>query len=937
MVNDLRENSFTEFFKLATNGFVPYRWQIQVAVDGLPEVLPVPTGLGKTEVALAWAWRLLVDAKPEPLHLIVCLPMRSLVTQTVQRLRTYFDALNAKRPEIDVTVHQLMGGAMDDDWVGRIDKPWVLVGTQDQLLSRALNRGYAMSRFDWPVHFGVLNSDCRWLIDEIQLMGPGLWATSQLDWMRRRRFESLKPCPTTWMSATVGTAFLSTTDRARDALDEPSPEQLAFDDKLKTALDGDAGLEWWRAAKRPLAWWQPEATAKPTTSADKKRSSPKSAVAAAVTPDAIATSVKAKHAAGRLSLVICNTVDMARAVFGALGTIDNKVLLTSRFRREDRARHEQRLIDFDAQRKAGTLPKDDTGLICVSTQVIEAGVDISAHCLFTELAPWPSMLQRLGRLNRKGDDQDAQAWVWETPKEGGNKKAERIGPYETTDVERAKKLVDAFAPLSQNNAFSDAIAGLNASKRKEVTEALQPKPSPLPRALDVHGLFSTERDVHGGFTDVSAFVRGTDPDLDVTVFWRDWDGDSPPCGEDLDGPLLEPAREGCPVSFVRVQKMIDSCKAKAYLWDDEADRWERVNHWDIRPGMLVMLKREAGGYDATEGWTGDKSNVLAEVPRAGRGATLRDDAWTEVGYWSTLKDHLKDARREAEGLCAALSLTGDTRTAIVEASGLHDIGKAHPQWQAALPDRSGIPDALLAKSPRVVATDVVGDVSATRTEFARLRPQARELPEQARRRGREDAVRLQWAIDDKLSDAELKTLRAVTGVRWAGHLQFLPGLRHEVASALAMWRKYLDTERKPYPALAVYLAATHHGKARTVMRSTTGEGDDVFGVRSEPRALNVDNEEWPLDFSIAKDGADGRWDGDEFVLTGHGWTGLVADLLGPWRPEEKSEAGVVPESEPRQLGPFALAYLEALVRIADWRASAQPSASTKPSEVHYGQ
>jgi CRISPR-associated endonuclease/helicase Cas3 len=929
--------TFAEFFGAATGGLSPYEWQSQVAIHGLPDVLSVPTGLGKTEVALAWAWRLLVDKQPEPLHLVVCLPMRSLVTQTVQRLRTYFDAIKAKKPEIDVAVHQLMGGAIDDEWVGHPDKPWVLVGTQDQLLSRALNRGFSMSRFDWPVHFGLLNNDCRWLIDEVQLMGPGLWTTSQLDWMRRKRFPSLKPCLTTWMSATVGPSFLGTTDRVRDALAEPSNEQIAFEDKLKTALDGDAGLNWWRAAKRPVAWWQPEAAAQPTNDGGKKRGAAKSAAATAVTPDAIAASVKAKHAAGTLSLVICNTVDMARAVFGALSTIDHKVLLTSRFRREDRARHEQRLIDFDAQRKNGTLPKDDPGLICVSTQVIEAGVDISAHHLFTELAPWPSMLQRLGRLNRKGGDPGAQAWIWETPKEVGNKKVERIGPYETTDIERAKKLVDAFTPLSQNKAFSEAIAGLNASKQKEVTEALQPKPSPLPRALDVHGLFSTERDVHGGFTDVSAFVRGTDPDLDVTVFWRDWSGESPPRGEDLNGPMLEPAREGCPVSFVRVQKMIESSKAKAWLWDDEADRWERVNHWDIRPGMLVMLKREVGGYDATEGWTGDKSNVLAEVPRAGRGATLRDDAWTEVGYWSKLEDHLKDARREAEKLCTALSLTGDTRTAVVEASGLHDLGKAHPQWQAALPDRSGIPDALLAKSPRVVAADVVGDVSATRAEFVRLRAQAHELPEQARRRGREDVVRLRWAIDDKLSDAELKLLHAVTGVRWVGHLQFRPGLRHEVASALAMWHKYRDTKTKPYPALAVYLAATHHGKARTVMRSTTGEGDDVFGVRSEPIALKVDNEEWLLDFSIAKDGADGRWDGDEFVLTGHGWTGLVADLLGPWRPEEKSDSGVVPESEPRQLGPFALAYLEALVRIADWRASAQPSASTKPSEVRDGQ
>src|SRR5690606_41488103 len=63
---------------------------------------------------------------------------------------------------------------------------------------------------------------------------------------------------------------------------------------------------------------------------------------------------------------------------------------------------------------------------------------------------------------------------------------------------------------SQSKAFSEAVAELEASKPEEWKQALQPKLSPLPRALDVHGLFSTERDVHGGFTDVSAFVRGTD-------------------------------------------------------------------------------------------------------------------------------------------------------------------------------------------------------------------------------------------------------------------------------------------------------------------------------------------------------------------------------------------------------------------------------------------
>lgn len=104
MASDSREGSFREFFKLATNGFAPHRWQLLVAFDGLPDVLPVPTGLGKTEVALARASRLLVDKNSEPLQHVVCLPMRSLDTQTVQRLKTYFDALKAKKPKIDVAV-----------------------------------------------------------------------------------------------------------------------------------------------------------------------------------------------------------------------------------------------------------------------------------------------------------------------------------------------------------------------------------------------------------------------------------------------------------------------------------------------------------------------------------------------------------------------------------------------------------------------------------------------------------------------------------------------------------------------------------------------------------------------------------------------------------------------------------------------------------------
>lgn len=36
----------------------------------------------------------------------------------------------------------------------------------------------------------------------------------------------------------------------------------------------------------------------------------------------------------------------------------------------------------------------------VATQAVEAGVDVSARVLITELAPWSSLVQRFGRCNR---------------------------------------------------------------------------------------------------------------------------------------------------------------------------------------------------------------------------------------------------------------------------------------------------------------------------------------------------------------------------------------------------------------------------------------------------------------------------------------------------------------------------------------------------------
>ena len=87
------ERRFKEFFKTATldgrssEGHDPYPFQTRLATcDRLPELIDIPTGLGKTDaVVLAWLWRRRF-AGPQvhaatPRRLVYCLPMRGLVEQ----------------------------------------------------------------------------------------------------------------------------------------------------------------------------------------------------------------------------------------------------------------------------------------------------------------------------------------------------------------------------------------------------------------------------------------------------------------------------------------------------------------------------------------------------------------------------------------------------------------------------------------------------------------------------------------------------------------------------------------------------------------------------------------------------------------------------------------------------------------------------------------
>jgi CRISPR-associated endonuclease/helicase Cas3 len=248
---------FTQFFKQATT-HDPYPYQKALATaDPMPEVLDIPTGLGKTAGAiLAWLWRRRFAGEEiqaqTPRRLVYCLPMRVLVEQTHACAVSWLDNLGRlggrkgdlpDRPyepwfgdddPAKIRVHMLMGGDVDRDWDMYPQRDAILIGTQDMLLSRALNRGYAMSRFRWPVQFGLLNNDCLWVMDEVQLMGNGLAATAQLQAFRRQ-FGTIAGARSLWMSATMRPEWLATVDFDASQ-DARGHLEMGDDDKHHPAL-----------------------------------------------------------------------------------------------------------------------------------------------------------------------------------------------------------------------------------------------------------------------------------------------------------------------------------------------------------------------------------------------------------------------------------------------------------------------------------------------------------------------------------------------------------------------------------------------------------------------------------------------------------------------------------------------------------------------------
>lgn len=643
--------SFETVFKDATR-HEPYPYQSRVAKgDALPDLIEAPTGMGKTECAvLAWVWRrryadqTIRDSTSR--RLVYCLPMRALVEQTQTKVTLWLERLGlletSPTPGPGIRVVKVLGGEVWKDWDTNVEEDQIIIGTQDMLLSRALNRGYAMSRYRWPLHFGLLNNDCTWVIDEPQLMGVGLHTTAQLCWLRKA-LGTYGPTHTLWMSATIKPDWLRT-------IDFPAGSVLKAAGLDATDESSEA------VAKRLHA---------------RKHLAP--ARAPMDDPKGLAAEITEFHD-GHLTLVVVNTVRRAKELYKALASKKGPevVLLHSQFRPGDKEALMRRVEDLAKLRTEG-----GKGAIVVSTQVIEAGVDLSAGRMVTELAPWSSLVQRFGRCNRYGEHPVGEIKVV-LPPEG---KMERFAePYSPEQLEHSLELLAAMP-----GDFDSATL----SKEFDHPEQLD-----VLRRTDLLELFDTTADLFGKFTDVSRFVRAAE-DVSVQVFWRDLKES---------GPATQPMplkRELCPAPLYEVRDMMKRAGAPRFFTiDPTLGEWVPARANEVVPGMVLMLDAAEGMYTSSLGWDkGSKARVIPLLDRAAEQEVEPPDSysWDRPGREErTIEEHSMDVLGVARRVITNLPIPERTKAEALEAALWHDAGKAHAVFQHMLGNGEG--KVLLAKA-----------------------------------------------------------------------------------------------------------------------------------------------------------------------------------------------------------------------------------------------
>lgn len=657
MTRDLTVADFSRFFE-EIHGQLPFPWQMRLiqnlaAENKWPEVLDLPTGSGKMAALDVAVFHLALEAhrgseRRAAARIALVVDRRLVVDDAFERAKKIVEALARAGPETAIAqvaqrlrllagenspallARRLRGGIpREDDWARTPSQPTILCSTVDQVGSRLLFRGYGVSNSMKPVHAGLIGADCLILLDEAHLSEP---FRQTLGWVKRYKgaswretSDAVAPWDVALLTATPGTA-----EGDRFQLQDEDYENLILGRR-------------WKASKPALLITSVKARNPKTAEAADEVNEFAKGDESYLIAEIVSKTTDGLEALKKIGLdrpalaVVVNRVARARAVFEELRdkydaeAIDLILMIGP-----------ARPVDRDAL--AGRLNPIRTGserdlkkpFIIVSTQCIEAGVDIDLDGLITEAAPIDALRQRFGRLNRNGRDTTPYAAII-------SGKTDPKDPVYGESTGNAWKYLtehpDKPAHKSENAVVDFGLAAFrDRSPIPNIEKMLSPKPDApvlLPAHLD---LLSQTAPIPAADPEVALYLHGPGRTSDsISVVWR---ADVEPHLQDTfrllqivppraaetielpiwavlgwltgHGPMID-ALADIAVSFSGENELSGKT---IFRWTGDQDRSAWIRPKDIRPGDTLVVPVAYGGIDEY-GW---KPNSSEPVEDAGQEA-----------------------------------------------------------------------------------------------------------------------------------------------------------------------------------------------------------------------------------------------------------------------------------------------------------------------------
>ena len=458
-----------------------------------------------------------------PRRLVYVVDRRAVVdqaTRVAERLRAEIpddlaEALDIGRGSERLPISTLRGGFADNrDWLEDPSKPAIVVGTIDMVGSRLLFEGYGVSRRMRPYHAGLLGVDTLVLLDEAHLCPP---FEALLRKIAKHRDGKLGSAPGLDLR-TPPFHLMSLSATGRD-----QPDLLPH---AVFTLD-PADYEEREVRKRLTARKRLRVT---------ELTDPKSLVrhladraihlGANGLPARVVVYCDRRRDAVQTKSLIDKECSQRRKSERHPGTGRESQLLVGERRVYERTSLEEWLVESGFLGSASDSPDAPTFL--VATSAGEVGVDLNADHMVCDLVSWERIVQRLGRVNRRGGESRSaivDVFAARPVLKASARKSDR------QRAEEARKAFDAhLAPLSRlipgtdgrHDASPSALVILKNDHREVVDAATTEAPlrPELTRPLlDAWSMTSLKR--HEGRPEVGPWLRGWEKDEPQTgVVWR---------------------------------------------------------------------------------------------------------------------------------------------------------------------------------------------------------------------------------------------------------------------------------------------------------------------------------------------------------------------------------------------------------------------------------